>query len=64
MSYNIPHKNGITPPNSTDFEKLILGACLIDKNGKEKTLSVFRDKWEMFYDPRHTEIYKTIFELN
>ena len=64
MSYNTPHKNGITPPNSTDFEELILGACLIDKNGKEKTLSVFRDKWEMFYDPRHVEIYKTIFELN
>ncbi|MRM93744.1 replicative DNA helicase [Riemerella anatipestifer] len=60
MSY----KNGVTPPNSVDVEKLILGACLISETGKERVLSIFKDKWEMFYDPRHIEIYKSMCELN
>lgn len=56
--------NGITPPNSVDIEKLVLGACLIDLNGKEKALNIFKNKWEMFYDPRHQEIYKAIYQLS
>lgn len=55
---------GITPPNSADFEKVVLGTTLIDEKGKNKVLSVFRDNWQFFYDPRHQELYKAIFEIN
>lgn len=51
-------------PNFVDFEKLVLGCCLIDLNGKERVLSIFKNQWNMFYDPRHQEIYKAIYQLN
>lgn len=66
MSYNpqIPQINGVKPPNSVEFERLVLGAMLIENKGKEIGLSVFKDKWEIFYDPRHLDIYRAIYELN
>ena len=56
--------NAKIPPNAVDFEKLVLGSCMIDLNGKEKCLSIFKNQWSMFYDPRHQAIYKAIYQLN
>lgn len=37
---------------------------LIDLKGKERGINIFKDKWEMFYDPRHVEVYKSIYTLS
>lgn len=55
---------GIVPPNATDIEKLVLGACLIDHQAKNKLINIFKNKWEMFYDPKNKEVYKAIYELS
>lgn len=63
MSFNNDPQKGITPPNSVEFEKLVLGACLIDSRGKDTVLNIFKEKWEMFYSPKHQEIFKAIHQL-
>ena len=52
---------GKLPPNAVDFEKLIIGSCLIDKNGLDHAVDLLSS--EVFYDPRHQEIFKAIFYL-
>ena len=54
---------GKQPPNSVDFEKLIIGTMLIDKIGLDKVLYIFGDNPEIFYDPRHALIYDVISNL-
>lgn len=49
------------PPNATDFERLVIGGILIDNNKID-------DLWDMlfpeiFYDPRHQEIYRAVVQL-
>lgn len=51
---------GLHPPNAVDFESTVLGACLIDQNGLRQTIKIFNDNSEIFYDPRHREIYRAI----
>jgi len=51
---------GNIPPNAVEFEKLIIGCCLIDKKGLKETLKIIKDNLEVFYDPRHKEIYRAI----
>ncbi|MBE2274270.1 MAG: replicative DNA helicase [Flavobacteriales bacterium] len=55
--------NGIQPPNAVEFEKLVLGTCLIDQKGLEHVEKIISDNVEVFYDPRHKEIYRAIFWL-
>lgn len=52
---------GKVPPNAIDFEKLIIGSCLIDKKGLDHTVDLLTP--EVFYDPRHQEIFRAIFSL-
>ncbi len=48
------------PPNAVDFEQLIIGACLIDAKGLKEATKILKDNQEVFYDPRHKEIYRAI----
>ena len=52
---------GKIPPNAVDFEKLIIGSCLIDKKGLDHAVDLLSSV--VFYDPRHQEIFKAIFYL-
>lgn len=52
--------NGNIPPNALEFERLVLGTCLIDSMGLKHTEKVLSDNFEVFYDPRHREIYRAI----
>ena len=52
--------NGRIPPNAVEFEKLVLGTCLIDSKGLKETIKILKDNFEAFYDPRHKEIYRAI----
>lgn len=52
---------GKVPPNAVDFEKLIIGSCLIDRKGLDHAVDLLSH--EVFYDPRHQEIFKAIFHL-
>lgn len=52
---------GKVPPNAVEFEKLILGASLIDKKGLDEATELLTA--EMFYDGRHQEIFKAILSL-
>lgn len=52
--------SGRIPPNAVEFEKLVLGTCLIDSKGLKETVKVLKDNFEVFYDPRHKEIYRAI----
>lgn len=51
---------GIIPPNAVDFEALIIGTCLIDSKGLDHVKKVIKDNYQVFYDPRHQEIYRAI----
>lgn len=55
--------NGLVPPHSADFERLVIGTCLIDQKGLEAVLRVFKDNTEVFYDPRNKSIYGAINSL-
>ena len=52
--------NGNIPPNAIEFEKLVIGTCLIDSKGLQETEKVLSDNLEVFYDPRNREIYRAI----
>lgn len=52
--------NGRIPPNALEFESLVIGVCLIDVRGLNHVKKVFRDNYQVFYDPRHQEIYRAI----
>ncbi|SDE39462.1 replicative DNA helicase [Riemerella columbipharyngis] len=49
---------GKIPPNAVDFEKIVLGAALIDKKGLDSAIEILSP--EVFYDPRHQEIFRAI----
>jgi replicative DNA helicase len=59
MSYNA----GVIPPNVTDFERLVIGTLMIDSFGLNKGVSLLGNDSQVFYDPRHQEIYKSILQL-
>ncbi len=52
---------GKMPPNAIDFEKLVIGTFLIDKKGLDYSIDLLKP--EVFYDPRHQEIFKAILKL-
>lgn len=55
---------GKMPPNAIDFERLVLGALLIDGQAIDKVRKRFLDNSEIFYDPRHVVIFEAICFLN
>ena len=56
--------SGKMPPNATDIEKLVIGALLIDTKAIDIVNKSFSKNHEIFYDPRHQEIYSAIIRLN
>lgn len=54
---------GKVPPNAVEIEKLVIGTCLIDAMGLSHVEKVFTDNEQVFYDPRHMEIYRAIASL-
>ncbi len=55
---------GKMPPNAVEFEKLVLGALLIDGQAIDKVRKRFLDNSEIFYDPKHVVIFEAICFLN
>ena len=56
--------SGKMPPNAVDIEKLVIGALLIDTKAIDIVNKSFSKNHEIFYDPRHQEIYSAIIRLN
>lgn len=54
---------GRIPPNAVDFERLVLGTILVEKNAIEKVKKRFAGNSEIFYDPKHQVIFKAIIDL-
>jgi Replicative DNA helicase len=55
--------NGLIPPNAIDFERLVIGTCLIDRRGLEVVLRIFKDNADVLYDPKNKSIYEAIVKL-
>lgn len=55
---------GKMPPNAIEFERLVLGALLIDGQAIDKVRKRFLDNSEIFYDPKHVVIFEAICFLN
>lgn len=53
--------DGKMPPNAIDFEKLVIGTFLIDKKGLDYSIDLLTP--DVFYDPRHQEIFRAIVKL-
>jgi len=49
------------PPQDTESEKSVLGSLMIDKNAVIRVVDVLSDA--DFYDPKHEQIYRAIFDL-
>ena len=53
--------DGKMPPNAVDFEKMVIGTFLIDKKGLDYSIDLLNP--DVFYDPRHQEIFRAIVKL-
>ena len=53
--------DGKMPPNAIEFEKLVIGTFLIDKKGLDYSIDLLNP--DVFYDPRHQEIFRAIVKL-
>ncbi|WP_312075153.1 replicative DNA helicase [Chryseobacterium sp.] len=53
--------DGKMPPNAIEFERLVIGTFLIDKKGLDHSIDLLTP--EVFYDPRHQVIFRTILKL-
>lgn len=69
---NTPDKNylaeislndGKMPPNAIDFERLVLGTMLIEKTAIDRVKKRFAGKDEIFFDPKHQVIFKSMLDL-
>ncbi|MGN0779349.1 MAG: replicative DNA helicase [Aristaeellaceae bacterium] len=57
-----PELRGVTPPNSVEAERSVLGAMLQDTNAVEQACE--RLQGEDFYQPQHREIYDAMRKLH
>ncbi len=57
-----PELRGVTPPNSVEAERSVLGAMLQDENAVEQACE--RLQAEDFYQPQHREIYDAMRKLH
>lgn len=53
--------DGKIPPNAVEFEKLVIGTFLLDKKGLDYSIDLLTA--DVFYDPRHQEIFRAIVSL-
>lgn len=63
LSKELAIEHGRMPPNSVEFEKLVIGTMLIDKKAIDLCDKRLGSNIEIFYDPRHQTIYKAILSL-
>lgn len=54
-------EKGKVPPQAVDLEEAVLGAMMIDKKGIDDVIDILHP--DAFYDARHQEIYRVIFNL-
>jgi replicative DNA helicase len=54
--------DGKMPPNAIEFEKLIIGAFLIDRKALDFAIDLITNA-DIFYDPKHQEIFSAILNL-
>lgn len=64
VSKTLSIHDGKMPPNAVDFEKLIIGALLIDKKAFDVCMKRIGKNASVFYDPRNVEIYSAITRIN
>ena len=57
-----PELRGVTPPNSVEAERSVLGAMLQDDNAVEQACE--RLQGDDFYQPQHREIYDAMRKLH
>lgn len=55
---------GKIPPNAVDIERLVIGTCLIDKKGLEQSIYIFGENSQIFYDPRHVELWAIFWDMH
>lgn len=54
-------EKGKIPPQAIELEEAVIGAMMIDKKGIDDVIDILH--WEAFYEVKHQEVYKVIFEL-
>lgn len=60
---NLSLYSGKIPPNAVDFERLVIGAILIDKTAMDRVKKRLSNRDNVFYDPRHQLIFKAMLDL-
>ncbi len=54
-------EKGKIPPQAVDLEEAVLGAMMIDKKGIDDVIDILHP--DAFYDTKHQEVYRVIYEL-
>ncbi|MDT7831715.1 replicative DNA helicase [Flavobacteriaceae bacterium S356] len=54
-------EKGKIPPQAVDLEEAVLGAMMIDKKGIDDVIDILHP--DAFYEVKHQEVYRVIFEL-
>ncbi|TDX83955.1 replicative DNA helicase [Epilithonimonas xixisoli] len=52
--------DGKMPPSAVEFEKIIIGTLLVDLKAYDMVIKRFGKNEDVFYDPRHQQIFKSI----
>ena len=58
----IDNTYGHLQPQAPDFERVVLGALMVDKDAFTVISEIIRP--ETFYEPRHEKIYRAIQNMN
>ncbi len=56
--------DGKLPPSAVDFEKLVLGTLMLDKNAINTVVKRLPNDDSVFFDPKNSLIYKAILTLH
>jgi len=55
--------NSKRPPQAVDFEKIIIGSCLIDNTSISIVVEIFKSEINVFYKDEHKFIYMAMLDL-
>jgi len=55
---------GKMPPHAVEFEKIVLGQCIVEKEALNKIIFFFGDNEQIFYDPKNVVIWKALHSMN
>lgn len=55
--------SGVIPPNAVEFERMVIGSMLIDSKALDRSVKFLGEDSQVFYDPKHQEIYRAILNL-